>query len=343
VSAWPAEGASAKSTAPRAPFPFLVGCGRSGTTLLRAMIDSHPAIAVSHESEWIVPLGRARATYELPSGFDGERFVADLLSHSWAGRVGMPEDEIRSALEADRPADLTSAVRSAFDAYARRHGKHRAGDKTPAYVIHIDLLADVMPEGRFVHIVRDGRDVAMSYMDVPFGPKDVREAAVFWQRRVRAGQASGRRLGPGRYLELRYEDLVESPEARLREVCAFLELGFDPVMLRYHERAGELVAAARHPQHHGHLFHSPEKGVRDWRRQMAPDDVALFEALSGDLLRELGYERSGNRAPLRVRLDAASVRLREGVRQRRRARRRATGASAQGPVAKATEAREGDG
>src|SRR5439155_5652095 len=247
---------------------------------------------VSHESEWMVPMGRRRDAYERTGRFDAGRFVADLLAHSWAGRVGLSEGEIRGAVAAADPATFAEAVRSVFDAYASKHGKPRAGDKTPSYVIHIDLLAGVLPEGRFVHIVRDGRDVAMSYMDVPFGPKDMHEAAVFWRRRVRAGRASGNRLGPGRYLELRYEDLVDHPEDCLGRVCALLDLAFDPVMLRYHERAEELVSAARHPGHHGHLFHAPEKGVRDWRTAMSRDDLALFESIAGPVLTQFGYERS---------------------------------------------------
>jgi hypothetical protein len=295
------------------------------------MLDSHPRIAVSHESEWMVPMGRRRASYRREGEFDDDRFVADLLSHSWADRVGLSEDDVRSAVTIAAPASFADAIRSVFDAYAGKHGKPRAGDKTPSYVIHIDLLAQVLPEGRFVHIVRDGRDVAMSYMDVPFGPKDMREAAMFWRRRVGAGRASGTRLGPGRYLEVRYEDLVDRPEDNLRRVCAFLDAEFDPAMLRYHERAEELVSAARHPGHHGHLFHAPEKGVRDWRTTMSKDDLVLFESIAGPVLERFGYERSGVRAPARLRLAGAKLRTREAIRARRREARLSRGADS-GPA-----------
>jgi len=273
------------------------------------MIDSHPRIAVSHESEWMVPMGRRRADYLRTGGFDADRFAADLLTHSWAERVGLSESESRRAITTAGPRTFTDAVRAVFDAYATKRGKPRAGDKTPSYVIHMDLLAGLLPEGRFVHIVRDGRDVAMSYMDVPFGPKDMAEAAVFWRRRVGAGRASGRRLGPGRYLEVWYEELVDQPEDILRRACAFLDLEFDPAMLRYHERAEKILSSIpdQNRRLHANLSRPPTKRVRDWRREMSPRQLAAFEIVAGDLLEELGYERGARRASLGIR---AATRLR---------------------------------
>ncbi len=110
-----------------------------------------------------------------------------------------------------------------------------------------------------------------------------------------AGRDAGARLGPERYREVRYEDLVREPERVLVELCAFVELPYDARMLRYHEQADRLVPSLSHNEHHQNLHRPPTVGLRDWRSQMSPADAAVFESLAGDLLDELGYERATSR------------------------------------------------
>ena len=145
-----------------------------------------------------------------------------------------------------------------FALYTSRQGKARYAEKTPINVLHIELLADVFPEARFIHLIRDGRDVALSYLDTDFGASSLPEAAVQWRRFVRKGRRSGARVGAHRYQEVRYEDLVADPDTVLRSLCEFIDLPFDPSMLRYHERAGSssgtrriepTTAASRCPPH----------------------------------------------------------------------------------------------
>lgn len=271
------------------PFPFVVGCGRSGTTLLRAMLDSHPDVAVPPESYFVVSMVRERPRYLRGRRFPVRRFAADLCSRRRFQRWGLSIDEVAAELSAKPPASYADAVRSVFGLFASKQGKSRYGDKTPTYVLQMPLIADVLPEARFVHVVRDGRDVALSLLEVGFGPQSVGEAALYWRRHVAAGRGAGEALGPQRYREVRYERLVEEPDAVLEELAAFLEIGFDPRMLRYFERASEMVVDLR-PENHRNVEHPPTR-FRDWRTQMASDDVVLFESLAGDLLGELGYER----------------------------------------------------
>jgi hypothetical protein len=317
--------------APERSFPFIVARGRSGTTLLRAMLDTHPDMAIPNESHFVVQLARRRSRYETASGFQVRRFTSDLLDHWAFKRWGLPADDVIAAYEVAPPTDCASAIRTLYAAYANHHGKSRYGDKTPSYVMNIDLLAAMFAEARFVHLIRDGRNVAMSYLDADFGSKTLGQAALYWGRFVRAGRAAGARLGSTRYLEVRYEDLVEQPERVLGEVCAFVGLTYDPSMLRYYERAGSLDSQTALTSHHPNLFKPPTAGMRDWRRDLPPHKVAVFEALAGDLLDELGYERATPRpgpwASASAAWFRASTQLRRvahGVRRRiRRLRRRA--------------------
>jgi hypothetical protein len=273
------------------PFPFIVGRGRSGTTLVRAMLDSHPHIAVPDESHFILVLARRRRRYERPEGFAAAAFLDDLERHPNYRWMGVDPDRVRSDLLDSPPVDYVDAVRRVFAVYARDRGKPRYADKTPSHVLSLPALSRLFPEGRFVHVIRDGRDVALSYLDVPWGPRSVAEAAFLWKRAVTRGRRNGNQLGRDGYRELRYEELVDRPEPVVAEVCEFLELEFVPEMLRYFERADQVADSMQFPETRQALRLPPTKGVRDWRAQMSRSDLVDFEAIAGGLLSELGYER----------------------------------------------------
>jgi hypothetical protein len=289
----------------RDPFIIIVGRGRSGTTLLRAMLDSHPSVAIPPESHFLVTLARSPRAFRRDGGFSSERFTEALISH-WGFRGwGLDEAAVRSTLAAAQPATYADAVRAIFERYATDRGKTRYGEKTPMNVLHMTKLASLFPEARFIHLIRDGRDVALSYRDADFGTTSIGESAVFWRRFVARGRRDGRRLGHARYREVRYEDLVHDPEDVLRSLCSFVDLPFDSTMLQYFERADDVMAGVDHRSQHRGVYLPPTQGLRDWRRDMAPDELELFESIGGGLLTQLGYERGTVTASLRSRARAA--------------------------------------
>lgn len=305
----------------QACFPFIVGRGRSGTTLIRSMLASHPEMAIPYESHFPVTMALAGRRYEQEDTIDTARFLTDLLGHWAFKRWDLPPEEVVAMFRSEAPEDLPDAIRLVYRTYAKHHGKSRFGEKTPSFVLHIPLLAHVFPESRFIHIVRDGRDVALSYRQGGWGPKDVEEAAIYWKRFVERGRRDGLKLGPERYLEIRYEDLIDDPENHVHTICRFIDLDFDDQMLRYFEN-GDVVPEGLRPhlaRGHQNLKKPPTKGMRDWRREMSRKDAAVFEALAGDLLAKLGYERVAEDRSIGVRLKAGKAKL---VVQARRAHRR---------------------
>jgi hypothetical protein len=285
-------------------FPFFVGYPRSGTTLFRAIFDSHPRMAIPGESHFIVPMAGRRTRYETDTGFRVDRFVEDLLAEPRFRLWELRDEEVRALFGVRPPASLPAGILLAFEAYASHHGKPRAADKTPAYVWHLPVLDELFPRARFVHILRDGRDVALSHVNVEFLQKRLEEAAVYWRDAVLGARRFGRTLGRDRYREVRYEDLLDDPEGTVRSLCEFVNLDFDASMLRYFERAEDLARPAHHPEAHRGLALPPTKGLRDWRTQMSPRDLAVFEVLAGDALSRFGYERAVPRPKLAVRLAA---------------------------------------
>jgi hypothetical protein len=306
---------------------MFVGSGRSGTTLFGLIFDTHPELAVAHEAHFVAAIAVQHRSLLEPDGFDTERFLQALAANSNFRRLGMPTPDVERQIRDTRPESYADAVRSVFELFATRHGKRLYGDKTPGYVNHLDLLGGLFPEAKFVHILRDGRDVALAYLDRPeWGPRTVAEAAYYWRTRVQRGHLSGRRLGQERYREVRYEALIDDPEATVSEVCTFLGLGFAPEMLSYHEKGVPFAASTRDPEAFASSASPITKGLRDWREQMTRGDVVLFEAIAGDVLADLGYEPSGltPNVGTRLRVGAAGARWqlrRVGARLRRSSRR----------------------
>jgi Sulfotransferase family len=260
-----------------------VASARSGTTMLRIILNRHPRLAVPPESRFITELWQGSAQVESCT------FLERLSAHPRFGAWELPIESVRRELGDGPSVSYRDAISAAYRAYARSRGKELWGDKTPRYVEHIPFLATLFPSSRFVHLVRDGRDVALSYADVSFGPKTIAQAAGLWARRVSAGMRDGRALAAGRYIELRYEDLVDDPETQLKELCRFLDISFEPAMLDGANNDDDVLPRAT--AYNPHVTERPTRGVREWKRTMPARHVEMFEAVAGNVLSELGYLR----------------------------------------------------
>ncbi|MGH2727706.1 MAG: sulfotransferase family protein [Actinomycetota bacterium] len=295
-------------TATRSPI-FVVGCARSGTTMLRAMLDAHRELAIPPESHFIPAMWRVRRRYGHPGPVDASRMASDVVSTFRFGEWGIPADAVRRRVDTLERPSFADAIDAVFLAYAGEHGKSRWGDKTPNYALDLALLADLFPDARFVHLVRDGRNVALSLLQMPWWPNTLPEAAQVWSHWTRKARSDGRALGPERYLEVRYEDLVDDPGASLRSVCAFAGLPYREEMLAYPESANGNGT----PDYHRNAQRPPTRGLRDWTRDMSQEDVALFEALAGEQIRAMGYSPAFDRLPRAVRLRASTARIVTGI------------------------------
>jgi Sulfotransferase family len=290
-----------------APPIIVLGVRRSGTTLLRVVLDRHSQLAVPDESYFVPQLaGRHGDT------IDVENFVDDLRRLPTLRDWDVSVEDVRARLQPGMP--LGAAIAAVYEQYAADRGKSRWGDKTPMYMQHLPLLERLFTDALYVHLIRDGRDAAVSFLGMPAGivtktwahPRTAADFACEWRAQVKAAQQLGRRAGPGRYLEVRYETLVADSTAEVERVCFFAGLPFEPAMLDY---VGKTDVSAK--PHQRSLERPPTPGLRDWRNEFGPDDVTAFEAVAGDLLAELGYELSSDgRATLSARARRISYRVR---------------------------------
>ena len=302
VAGWRSRRAAVRAAASAPPpAPFVVGATRSGTTLLRLMLDAHPQIAIPSETHFIPELVSARDKH----GASPERMLELLASHRRWGDFQMDASDLAARWAAIEPLTGPAAVRAFYALYGEGHeGATRWGDKTPGYVKSMREIQGYLPEARFVHLIRDGRDVAISVLKQDWGPQSIEAAAEKWRSRVLRGRSQAPYLGF--YIEVKFEDLVMHTERELRRICEFIELDFHPDMLGYHETAeqrlqekaralprahGEAQSAEKRLASHAKTFEPPNPDhINTWKERMSPDDRAKFEALAGDLLADLGYE-----------------------------------------------------
>lgn len=288
------------SAAPQAPAPFVVGVGRSGTTLLRLMLDAHPALAIPTETHFLVTLLAAARE----SGSPDQALQAIVQADTWPN-MGLDRDALAQALGALDPFTPGDAARAFFRLYAARFGKARWGDKSPPYRRVMGEIARELPEAHFIHIIRDGRDVALSSRGLWFGAGDDVEAqARFWVGEIGAARRQAETLA--HYMELRFEDLVADPERELARICRFIDLPYDPAMVAYHQTARERMAeyvqpfgaskAAPVPLDRFLAIHDRTGDAPDsnrsgrWRSEMSTAEQGRYQAIAGPTLVELGYD-----------------------------------------------------
>ena len=217
----------------------------------------------------------------------------------------MDAREFRERLRQIQPFNMGDGVRAFYRLYAEKLNKPRYGDKTPLYCRHMKAIAAILPEAHFVHIIRDGRDVALSLRGVSFAPgQDIPTLAGYWRKLIQDARTARRHCRA--YMEVRYEELVRDPPAVLHSICGFLQLDFDVAMLRYWERTAERlrehkscnrIAGHRGVTHEQRLWQqrltleAPQPGrILDWKNKMTPAERTQFLQTAGALLAELGYE-----------------------------------------------------
>jgi Sulfotransferase family len=305
---------------------FIGGCPRSGTTLVRSMLDSHPDLAIPHETRFLVYGYRRRARWgDLALRENREELARCVVdrerSRSW--RLSEDPEELVERMVAAPPA-IGSVLSAGFRLYAERHGKIRWGDKRPSLLLDLDALFAMFPDAQYVNVVRDPRAVVASIRRVGeahgWNPERIARGTELWDRSARVARRWRRRLAADQFLEVQYERLVREPRGTLARICAFLDLdpsGIDR-MLGFHERTAEVYSEKMHP-----LIVKPvtTEAVHSWQRELSAGEVGFIEDVLAGPMRRYGYEPVGSgEVPrdLRSRFRARRRRMRLKALRRRR-------------------------
>lgn len=277
---------------------FIIGCPRSGTTLLQQMLHSHRRIAFPSETRFVHTSYHARLGFGDLEREENRRALAEWITRGKDTKFKVLELDTADVIEeiVHGPPTLGSALAIIFRAYARQHGKPRWGDKRPSYFRRVPILQRMFPDAQFIHLVRDGRDAVSSLIKMPWYKGDIYAAALTWREAVDTGKRLATRLGPDTFYEFYYEDLVAEPEDALEKLCAFLGEEYDPAMTNAYQHARETVPTAR--KWHLRTHEAPNtRQVGAWRSRMEDWEADLVEhALAGRLV-DHGYTLSGVSRP----------------------------------------------
>lgn len=272
---------------------FVVGCPRSGTTMLQLMLHAHPRIAIPPENRFLLNAYAERATFGDLADAANRRRLGVWLTRSKTFRdMGLDTREVIEEIM-HGPPTLGSAMGILFRAYANRFGKPRWGDKRPSYLNNLGTVLSLFPDAQIINIVRDGRDCIASLRETPWHKKEICHSISQWARAMDNTFRARAQLPADSYYEVRYEHLVNEPERELRWMCGFLQEEYHPAMREPSTIAS--VAVPRRKTWHS-LTHAPvtTDRVGSWRQRLEPWEIALCDATIGKKLVTMGYELSGN-------------------------------------------------
>ena len=273
----------------KAPF-FIVGCGRSGTTLLRTLLENHPRIGIPPEGHIFSRFSKLFPLYgDLSQEVNCKRFVRDLFADAYVSQFdfGLSEEVFYHRL---KERSLRNCIELLFEIHLEKDDKDHWGDKTPSHVHHLQKIKEVFPEAKIIHLFRDGRDVAESLERVWFSPQNIIDNAIIWKQRVSAFQEAKEWLPEGDYLEVCYETLAANPDEEM--VRVFMFLGEVPVTTNGmipETRSIQILSRAKDGLHSMLSEPISTKKVGIYKKTFTPRQIALFESIAGDTLKGYGY------------------------------------------------------
>lgn len=272
-----------------APF-FIVGAGRSGSTLLRMMLISHSRICIPPETWYLAPLLKRFGTQSPLSRSELESAISIMTSHyRWPDmRLGL--EELRQRIAGITQPRLRDLVECVYSWHMEQEGKSRWGDKTPTYVTIVPQLAKLFPEARFIHLLRDGRDVAASFQRQGWKGPWLYANTGKWIEAVQCEQSWRGSPLEERLLRVRYEDVVLDTEATLRGICDFIGEEFEPRMLSWDDGVDESVPSRERHIHQKLKSQPSGEDVYRWKQEMSPRQVWIAESFMRGQLKRTGYE-----------------------------------------------------
>lgn len=284
------------------PKVFIVGSGRSGTTLLASMLNASNQIYIPYESDFIArayPYFHDKICFEVQDyKLITKLFKKTAKQEGW----GMSEDYLLSYLQSKSPQTFTEVNSTIYEAFHKQEGTVDLdwGIKAPVLIASLDRIHNVYPNSKITHIIRDGRDVYLSYKkihessDVKFGPKGVIANALYWSdglRRIEQFEKTGKDID---VFELRYRDLLTQPEEKLKELCEFLEIIYATEM---HEKFNEAKQNQKVvPSQFKQSFHKKLNSGLDpnntekYLSKMSKSELIQFELIAAPYLVKYGYQ-----------------------------------------------------
>jgi hypothetical protein len=281
---------------------FVVGNGRSGTTLLAVMLGRHSNLAMTPETYFMRMVPR-----KTRGDLTHKELLDQLFSFSLTADMKMDRAPLEKRFS-QSPANYPSLFRAMLEEYAAEHGagKTRVGEKTPRHVESVPTLIEWFPESRIVCIVRDGRDVALSLLNMPWNEEPrLRGLCMRWSRTLVIAEKLRKRY-PRQFMMMRYEDLVDRPREILRQVDEFFGLEFEAQQLNANVRPPNVIPESELGWKAQAFEEIDPSRKATWKKKATPHQLLIMNTMMGKALRRMGYgETEPPPCPLGERLRTA--------------------------------------
>lgn len=276
---------------------FLVGCPRSGTTLLQQMLDAHPDIAIAPETFFIRHFWLQRESYgDLTQDLNYHQLIKDIIELPEFTEMGLNAVEF-SEIAWNNSRDYPSVFRLLLEQFACKRKVKIVGEKTPNHLLYMETLQQFFPSARFIHIVRDPRAVVKSWQKVPWSTGSLVENAQVWRRYMATARLCPDSVKTSLFT-LYYEKLLTAPEENLHNLCRFLNLEFNPAMMNYHQKESPTVNTVREPWKANSKKPIDKASLNSWQTELSKQMVSDIESIVWSEMKHLGYKTQTNLIPI---------------------------------------------
>lgn len=281
------------------PF-FIIGTERSGSNLLRAILNSHPHISIPHPPHIMKELGPKINRYgDLSIDQNFHHLIDDVIKLVRLHFVSWPVELNRDSLfKRSATRSLYSINAIIYEDYAKHMKKNRWGCKSTFMIHYIDEILKVHPNAQFIHLVRDGRDVAVSARKSVFNHFHPYYVAKLWSKEQALAISWRQKIPASQFKTIRYEELIAHPESTVKDVCDFLEEEYQEDLLRYFEKndVTELSKLSASWKNISRAVLSDNS--KKYRKELSPNEIALFECVAKRELEAFGYALENDKSQL---------------------------------------------
>ena len=269
------------------PPVFILGVQRSGTTLLRLILNSHPNIAIPEEAAFLRPIMKKKYICDEIPWTDLKRIYNYLKDSPHYALWNYDSSKFLNWFKKQSSISLREFIINLFMSYAESEGKIRWGDKTPSLFRKVDLLYQLFPEAKFIHIVRDGRDVFDSRRRMDSNKDNSPVMAIEWCYKIHKIETFFESLPPSNKYTLRYEDLLINPEETLEKLCEFMQIEYEPQMIDFYKKSKYYIGS-----HHSKLIFRPitSENLQKWKINLSGQEIKVFDLIAKRYLKKYGYE-----------------------------------------------------
>ena len=285
---------------------FIVGCERSGTTMLRLILSSHKNIAIPPQTKFFKKLYKRRLFFgDLSKQKNRHKLIKRFYdNHDRNTKIidlGIDKTDIHCSLS--KSSDTLGSFLSVIPKlYLQNHNKARWGDKHPYYIKYLPQLYKLFPDAQVIHIIRDGRDAVASLKRMPWWKQNSIFAMLNWQEAIKKGLVAKSKYNSDQFMEIRYEDLIDDPVKSVKSICSFLGEDYSDDLLKFQKLSKEAIPNYKMKWHSATKNEINSSSIGKWSKELEPWEIALLNKKFNKELILYDYDITNNVASISLKI-----------------------------------------